>query len=73
MLKKKTYPGYLYMAREWRHDHLGALERGPGAEYITASTVWGQWFYQSVGGIRPIDGKVAYSEICIDPADTERG
>lgn len=66
MLKKKTYPGYLYMLENgatttWEHWN------GERSHIHNCFNGVGQWFYQSVGGIRPIDGKVAYSEICIDP------
>ncbi len=66
MLKKKTYPGYLYMLENgatttWEHWN------GARSRIHNCFNGVGQWFYQSVGGIRPIDGKVAYSEILIDP------
>jgi alpha-L-rhamnosidase len=66
MLKKKTYPGYLYMLENgatttWEHWN------GERSRIHNCFNGVGQWFYQSVGGIRSIDGKIAYSEILIDP------
>lgn len=66
MLKKKTYPGYLYMLENgatttWEHWN------GARSRIHNCYNGVGQWFYQSVGGIRQIDGKTAYSEFLIDP------
>ena len=66
MLKQKTYPGYLYMLENgatatWEHWN------GNRSRIHNCFNGVGQWFYQSVGGIRPIDGKIGYSEILIDP------
>jgi alpha-L-rhamnosidase len=66
MLKKKTYPGYLYMLEQgatatWEHWN------GARSRIHNCYNGVGQWFYRAVGGIRPIPGKQAYSEFLIDP------
>lgn len=66
MLKKKTYPGYLYMLEQgatttWEHWN------GERSRIHNCYNGVGQWFYQSIGGIRSIPGKQAYSEFLIDP------
>lgn len=65
MLKKKTYPGYLYMLENgatttWEHWN------GARSRIHNCYNGVRQWFYQSVGGIRQIDGKAAFSEFLID-------
>ena len=66
MLKKKNYPGYLHMLENgatttWEHWN------GARSRIHNCYNGVGQWFYQSVGGIRQIDGKTAYGEFLIDP------
>ncbi|MGI6046879.1 MAG: family 78 glycoside hydrolase catalytic domain [Petrimonas sp.] len=66
MLKKKTYPGYLHMLENgatttWEHWN------GARSRIHNCFNGVGQWFYQSVGGIRQIAGKAAYSEFLVDP------
>ncbi|HTN68432.1 MAG TPA: family 78 glycoside hydrolase catalytic domain [Dysgonamonadaceae bacterium] len=66
MLKKKTYPGYLYMLENgatttWEHWN------GERSRIHNCYNGVGQWFYQAVGGIRAIDGEVAYREFLIHP------
>ncbi len=66
LLKKKSYPGYLHMLENgatttWEHWN------GARSRIHNCYNGVGQWFYQSVGGIRQIDGKTAYSEFLIDP------
>lgn len=66
MLKKKGYPGYLHMIENdatttWEHWN------GHRSRIHNCYNGLGQWFYQAVGGIRPIDGKAAYSRFLIDP------
>lgn len=66
MLKKKDYPGYLYMLENgatttWEHWN------GERSRIHNCYNGVGQWFYQSIGGIVPIEGKPAYSEFLIDP------
>ncbi len=66
MLKKKTYPGYLYMLEQdatatWEHWN------GERSRIHNCYNGVGQWFYQTIGGIRSIPGKQAYSEFLVDP------
>ncbi|MDY9918468.1 MAG: family 78 glycoside hydrolase catalytic domain [Proteiniphilum sp.] len=66
MLKKKTYPGYLYMLEQgatatWEHWN------GERSRIHNCYNGVGQWFYQAIGGIRTIPGKQAYSEFLVDP------
>lgn len=66
MLKKKLYPGYLYMLEQgatttWEHWN------GERSRIHNCYNGVGQWFYQSIGGIRSISGKQAYNEFIIDP------
>lgn len=66
MLKKKTYPGFLYMLENgatttWEHWN------GERSRIHNCYNGVGQWFYEAVGGIRSIDGEVAFHEFVIDP------
>lgn len=66
MLKKKEYPGYLYMLEQgatttWEHWN------GERSRIHNCYNGVGQWFYQAIGGIRPLSGKEAYREFSIDP------
>ncbi|SFS76489.1 alpha-L-rhamnosidase [Porphyromonadaceae bacterium NLAE-zl-C104] len=66
MLKKKTYPGYLYMLEQgatttWEHWN------GERSRIHNCYNGVGQWFYQAIGGIRLISGKPTYCEFLIDP------
>ena len=66
MLKKKTYPGYLYMIENgatatWEHwngdrSHIHNCYNGIGA-----------WFYQAIGGIRPDENHPGYRRVIIAP------
>ena len=66
MLKKKDYPGYLYMIENgatatWEHwngerSHIHNCYNGIGA-----------WFYQAVGGIRPDENYPGYRRVIIAP------
>ena len=66
MLKKRTYPGYLYMIdngatttwESWNGDrsHIHNCYNGIGT-----------WFYQAVGGIRPDENNPGYKHMYIDP------
>ncbi|MFY9515633.1 MAG: family 78 glycoside hydrolase catalytic domain [Dysgonamonadaceae bacterium] len=66
MLKKRDYPGYLYMidngaTTTWEHwdgarSHIHNCYNGIGS-----------WFYQAIGGIRPVEDVPAYRKICIQP------
>ena len=66
MLKKRDYPGYLYMidngatttwehwdgARSWIHNCYNGI---------------GSWFYQAPGGIQPVEEGPAFRQIRIEP------
>jgi alpha-L-rhamnosidase len=66
MLKKRDYPGYLYMidngaTTTWEHwdgarSHIHNCYNGIGS-----------WFYQAVGGIRPVENVPAYRKVRIEP------
>ena len=66
MLKKRSYPGYLYMIDNganttWEHWN------GERSRIHNCFNGVGQWFYQAVGGIRTIDGEKAYKKFIVDP------
>ena len=66
MLKKRNYPGYLYMidngaTTTWEHwngnrSHIHNCYNGIGS-----------WFYQAIGGIQPAEDVPAYQKITIQP------
>ena len=64
MLKKKGYPGYLYMIENgatttWEHWE------GNRSRIHNCYNGIGSWFYQAVGGIRPLDP--GYKRVLIQP------
>lgn len=64
MLKKKDYPGYLYMIENgatttWEHWD------GRRSRIHNCYNGIGSWFYQALGGIRPYDP--AFSKVLIQP------
>lgn len=66
MLKQKSYPGYLYMIEKgatttWEHWN------GHRSRMHNCYNGVGQWFYQVIGGIRPIKGEIAYKKFIIQP------
>lgn len=66
MLKQKDYPGYLYMMDKgatttWEHWN------GHRSRIHNCYNGIGQWFYQAVGGILPIEKYAAYRKVAIDP------
>jgi alpha-L-rhamnosidase len=66
MMKKRDYPGYLYMIDKgatttWEHWD-GARSRIHNCYNGT-----GSWFYQAVGGIRPLEDFPAYRKVRIQP------
>ena len=66
MLKKRSYPSYLYMidngaTTTWEHWN------GERSRIHNCYNGVGQWFYQVVGGIRTIAGESAYKKFIIDP------
>ena len=66
MLKKRDYPGYLYMidngaTTTWEHWN------GARSRIHNCYNGVGSWFYQSVGGIKRDDQSAGYKNIIIDP------
>ncbi len=66
MLKKRGYPGYLYMLDQgatatWEHWN------GERSRIHNCFNGVGQWFYQAIGGIRMNPGMTAYREFLVDP------
>ena len=66
MLKKRDYPGYLYMVD---HGATSTWEHWSGdrSRIHNCYNGIGSWFYQAVGGIRPDDNFPGYKEFFIDP------
>ena len=66
MLKKRDYPGYLYMidngaTTTWEHWS------GDRSRIHNCYNGIGSWFYQAVGGIRPDENHPGYQEFFVDP------
>lgn len=66
MLKKKDYPGYLYMLENgatttWEHWN------GDRSRIHNCYNGIGSWFYQAVGGIRQVGDVPAYRKVLIQP------
>jgi alpha-L-rhamnosidase len=66
MLKKRDYPGYLYMidngaTTTWEHWN------GARSRIHNCYNGIGSWFYQSVGGIKKDENSPGYSHIIIEP------
>jgi alpha-L-rhamnosidase len=66
MLKKKDYPGYLYMLENgatttWEHWN------GDRSRIHNCYNGIGSWFYQALGGIRPDENTPAYRKVLIAP------
>jgi alpha-L-rhamnosidase len=66
MLKKRDYPGYLYMldngaTTTWEHWN------GARSHIHNCYNGIGSWFYQVVGGIRPVENVPAYRKVRIQP------
>jgi alpha-L-rhamnosidase len=66
MLKKKDYPGYLYMIENgatttWEHWN------GDRSRIHNCYNGIGSWFYQAVGGIRQVEDVAAYRKALIQP------
>ena len=70
MLKKREYPGYLYMidngaTTTWEHWN------GARSRIHNCYNGIGSWFYQSVGGIRKDENIPGYRQVIIDPVIPE--
>jgi alpha-L-rhamnosidase len=66
MLKKKDYPGYLYMldngaTTTWEHWN------GERSRIHNCYNGIGSWFYQAVGGIRSDESTAGYRKVKIQP------
>lgn len=66
MLKKREYPGFLYMidngaTTTWEHWN------GERSHIHNCYNAIGSWFYQAVGGITPAENIPGYRKIRIDP------
>lgn len=66
MLKKKDYPGYLYMIENgatttWEHWN------GARSRIHNCYNGIGSWFYQAIGGIQPDENNPGYRHFYIDP------
>lgn len=66
MLKKRTYPGYLYMidhgaTTTWEHWN------GERSHIHNCYNGIGSWFYQALGGILPDEKEPGYKHIFIKP------
>jgi len=66
MLKKKDYPGYLYMIENgatttWEHWN------GERSRIHNCYNGIGSWFYQAVGGIRLAENIPAYRKVLVQP------
>ena len=66
MLKKKGYPGYMYMidngaTTTWEHWN------GERSRIHNCYNGIGTWFYQALGGIRPDEDIPAYRKVLIQP------
>lgn len=66
MLKKRDYPGYLYMidngaTATWEHWD------GERSRMHNCYNGIGSWFYQAIGGIRPDEEEPGYKKVWIEP------
>jgi alpha-L-rhamnosidase len=66
VLKKKDYPGYLYMIKNgatttWEHWN------GTRSRIHNCYNGIGSWFYQAVSGIRPDEKYPGYQQVIIEP------
>jgi alpha-L-rhamnosidase len=66
MLKKRDYPGYLYMidngaTATWEHWN------GDRSRIHNTYNAIGSWFYQGIGGIRPDENEPGYRKVWINP------
>lgn len=66
MLKKKGYPGYMYMidngaTTTWEHWN------GERSRIHNCYNGIGSWFYQAIGGIRPDESIPGYKKVLIQP------
>ena len=70
MMTKKDYPGYGYMLENgatttWEHW------RGERSRIHNCYNAPGAWFYQSIGGIQPLEGYPGYEKFLLAPRPPE--
>jgi alpha-L-rhamnosidase len=66
MLKKRDYPGYLYMIDNGATTTWESWDRDRSRIHNCYNGI-GSWFYQAVGGIRPDEANPGYRHVLIDP------
>jgi alpha-L-rhamnosidase len=66
MLKKRDYPGYLYMIDNDATTTWESWNRDRSRIHNCYNGI-GSWFYQAVGGIRPDETRPGYRHVWIDP------
>jgi hypothetical protein len=66
MLKKRDYPGYLYMIDNGATTTWESWDRDRSRIHNCYNGI-GSWFYQAVGGIRPDEANPGYRHVFIDP------
>jgi alpha-L-rhamnosidase len=66
MLKKRDYPGYLYMIDNGATTTWEAWDRDRSRIHNCYNGI-GSWFYQAVGGIRPDETNPGYRHVLIEP------
>jgi alpha-L-rhamnosidase len=66
MLKKRDYPGYLYMIDNGATTTWESWDRSRSRIHNCYNGI-GSWFYQAVGGIRPDEAHPGYQHFFIDP------
>ncbi|MDR0543395.1 MAG: family 78 glycoside hydrolase catalytic domain [Dysgonamonadaceae bacterium] len=66
MLKKRDYPGYLYMIDNDATTTWESWDRSRSRIHNCYNGI-GSWFYQAVGGIRPDESNPGYRHFFIDP------
>ena len=66
MLKKRDYPGYLYMIDHNATTTWESWDRDRSRIHNCYNGI-GAWFYQATGGIRPDEANPGYRHVFIDP------
>jgi alpha-L-rhamnosidase len=66
MLKKRDYPGYLYMIDNGATTTWESWNRDRSRIHNCYNGI-GSWFYQAAGGIRPDEANPGYRHVFIDP------
>jgi alpha-L-rhamnosidase len=66
MLKKRDYPGYLYMIDHHATTTWESWDRDRSRIHNCYNGI-GTWFYQALGGIRPDETNPGYRHVFLDP------